>query len=160
MITIEGLEETEELLDKLNRIDEPMQELCRELCEMAQGVVESKYSTWGSASGNTDFRTEIEKTPDGYRLIASGEDIGFLEFGAGAFTDADEFADQVGYAIYPGSWSESEGTRAYADRGFWLYHNVHYTGITPSRGMHYALEEILNEIEERAKEKIEQWLGL
>lgn len=156
MITISGLEETQALLDKLSRIDEPMKELCRELCELAVEIVERKYSV-RSGSGNTDFHTDIEELPDGYMMSVSGEDVGFLEFGAGVFTEPDEFENQVGYSVYPGSWSE-EHSRAFADRGFWLYKGIQYTGISPSHGMHEAYEAILNEFEERAKEKIEAWI--
>ena len=156
MITISGLEETQAMLDKIANIQIPMKELCRELCELAVDVVERKYSV-RSGSGNTDFHTEIEELPNGYRMSVSGEDVGFLEFGAGVFTEPDEFANQVGYSIYPGSWSE-EHSKAFADRGFWLYRGIPYTGISPSHGMHEAYEEILNEFDERAKAKIEAWI--
>ncbi len=157
MIQITGLEETEELLDRLKSLDKAMKEVCKELCEMAQTVVESKYSVW-SYAGNTDYNTEIEELPDGFRLTAYGEDIGFLEFGAGVFTEPDEFASQVGYDVRPGSWSETEGTHQFEYHQFWMYGNVKYTGITPSRGMHYALEEVLNNVYEMAKRKIDEWI--
>ena len=158
MITIEGLEATEEMLDKIANIQTPMMELCRELCELAEGIVQRKYSV-RAGSGNTDFTTTIEEIPNGYKMSVFGEDVGFLEFGAGVFTDSsDMFADQVGYAVYPGSWSETEGSHQFADHGFWIYRNVAFTGISPSRGMHEAYEEILNEFDERAKAKIEAWI--
>lgn len=156
-IEITGLEETKEMLDKIANIRKPLIEACKELCLMAQEVVERRYGTW-SVMGNTDYQTEVEILPDGARLSVFGEDVGFLEFGAGVFTDADEFADQVGYAIYPGSWSETEGSRSFADRGFWIYRGVEFRGITPSRGMHEAYESILNEIDEVVKRKIEEWI--
>lgn len=49
-----------------------------------------------------------EKTNDGYAVIAEGEEVCFLEFGAGVYTDnGHPFASEAPFIIKAGSWSET-----------------------------------------------------
>ena len=104
-IVVTGIDETIAELEKAKDIDKPIKEGIYEVMQEAEDIVLTKYSLQGN--GNDDYVTSIEELPNGYVLTASGEDVGFLEFGAGVFTEADEFADEVGYPVTPWSWSES-----------------------------------------------------
>lgn len=157
MITITGLEETKEMLDRIQRIEEPLKAACLELCEMAELVVERRYSLFPE-SGNDDFTTEITELPNGYRLTASGEDVGFLEFGTGIFASPDEFEAQVGYPVAPGSWSDTHARQFREGHWYWYYRGKPTPGSPPTRGMHVALEEVRNNIEEVVKRKVEEWI--
>lgn len=157
MITITGLEETQAMLDKVQNLNEPLKEACRELCEMAEMVVEHRYSMF-TESGNDDFYTEIEELPFGYRLTVSGEDVGFLEFGTGIFASSDEFAEQVSYDIAPGSWSDTHARQFREGHWYWYYRGVATPGSPPTRGMHVALEEVRNNIDEIVKRKVDEWI--
>ena len=157
-VVITGLKKTEELLDKLTHIEKPMKELARELCELAERVVNERYgSYYVFYDGNTDYSTEIEELPNGFRLTAYGEDIGFLEFGTGIFASPDEFAGDFG--VYPGSWSETHAKQFNLQtHPYWYWRGQKTAGMPPTRGMHEALETIQNEFNAMAKEKIEAWI--
>ncbi len=157
MITITGLEETKALLDKVQNLERPLKEACKELCEMAELVVERRYSMYPQ-SGNVDYMTEIEELPFGYRLTVSGEDVGFLEFGTGIFASPDEFESQVSYDIAPGSWSELHARQFREGHLYWWYGGEKTQGTPPTRGMHVALEEVRNNIDEIVKRKVDEWI--
>ena len=59
----------------------------------------------------------IDKTQDGYALIAEGEAVCFIEFGTGVYADPKhEFANDMPFVIAPGSWSESDfGKHTWSD---------------------------------------------
>lgn len=162
-ITVTGVDEAIALLEKAKDIDRPLLEACEDLINIARIIVISRYSLQGN--GNDDFTTNVEPITNGYRLTVSGEDVGFLEFGAGVFTEADEFADDVDFPIYPGSWSElnphsnNPNARYFAKNGFWWWSNIRYTGLIATRGMQRALDEIRIQADTIVKRKIEEWLG-
>lgn len=163
-VTLHGLDYAIEVLEKAADIDTPMMEACYELIQMAERVVNSRYSLMAS-SGNKDYHTSIEPIENGYKLTVSGTDVGFLEFGAGVFTETDEFASQVDFPVYPGSYSElnehsdNPNARYFAKNGFWWWSNVRYTGIIASRGMQRALDEVRLQADAVARKKINEWLG-
>lgn len=163
IVELNGMDYALEVLGRIENIAQPMMEACRELIEMAERTVISRYSL--QSNGNDDFHTSIEPIENGYRLTVSGEDVGFLEFGAGVFTEADDFAEQVDFPIYPGSWSElhehsdNPNARYFAKNGFWWWSNIRYTGLIATRGMQKALDEIRLQADEVARRKINEWLG-
>lgn len=164
-ITVElhGIDYALEVLGRAENIDKPMIEACRELVETAALTVLARYSMM-SQRGNSDFHTSIEPIENGYKLTVSGEDVGFLEFGAGVFTDdQNEFVNQVGFPVYPGSWSESHphspNSRYFAKNGFWWWSDYRYSGLIATRGMQSALDKVRLQAEEVVKRKIDEWLG-
>lgn len=165
-IELKGIDYALELLGKAENLEQPMMAACRELIETAEKIVTARYSiSYASQNGNKDFTTTIEPIENGYRLIASGEDVGFLEFGAGVFTEADDFESQVSFPVYPGSWSElhphsdNPNARYFAKNGFWWWSNFRYTGLIATRGMQRALDEIRMQADEVVRKKINEWLG-
>ena len=161
-LVITGIEDALGRLEKVRNIEKPVLEALGELMEEARAIVEIKYSL--QRNGNTNYNVSLEEVPNGYVLTASGDDIGFLEFGAGVFTETDEFASEVPYPVTPGSWSESHphsdnpNARYFAKNGFWWWSNIRYTGLSPTRGMQSALDHIRNNLEERITRKIEAWI--
>lgn len=162
-IVVTGIDETIAKLEKAKDIDKPIKEGIYQVMQEAERIVLTKYSLQGN--GNDDYVTSIEEIPNGYMLTASGEDVGFLEFGAGVFTEANEFADEVGYPVTPWSWSESHphsenpNARYGAKNGFWWWSNIRYTGLTPTRGMQSALDHVRNTIQGVIERKIAEWIG-
>lgn len=162
-VTVTGVDEAIARLEKAENIKQPLLEACEDLINIARIIVISRYSLQGN--GNDDFYTNVEPIENGYRLSVIGEDVGFLEFGAGVFTEKDEFADDVNYPIYPGSWSElhehsdNPNARYFAKNGFWWWSNIRYTGLIATRGMQRGLDEIRMQAEQVVKRKIDEWLG-
>lgn len=162
-VQLHGLDYALEVLGRAENLEKPMLEACRELIEMAERTVLTRYAL--QSNGNKDYQTFIEPIENGYKLTVSGEDVGFLEFGAGVFVESDEFASQVGFPIYPGSWSElhehsdNPNARYFAKNGFWWWSNIRYTGLIAMRGMQRALDEVRLQADEVAIRKINEWLG-
>lgn len=164
IITVTGIDETIATLERAEKLDEPILDGILKALQEAERIVSTKYSL-RVVEGNSDFTTDIEEIPNGYMLIASGEDVGFLEFGAGVFTEANEFANEVGYPVAPWSWSESHphsenpNARYGAKNGFWWWNNIRYTGLAPTRGMQEALDYIRNNVQKIIEDKIIKWIG-
>lgn len=163
IVRVTGIDEAIAKLEKAEQIEKPILEGILEVLKEAERIVTTRYSLQGN--GNEDFVTDIEEIPNGYMLTVSGEDVGFLEFGAGVFTEADEFADEVGFPVAPWSWSESHphsenpNARYGAKNGFWWYNNIRYTGLAPMRGMQQALDHVRNTIQGVIERKIAEWIG-
>ena len=91
-----------------------------------------------------------EPIDGGYAIIASGQAVGFLEFGAGDTVASDDpFAEQVSYEVRPGSWSEAhydaatdEPRPSYHLDGKWVFGGVTYTQITPRKAMFTAWQSV------------------
>lgn len=85
-------------------------------------------------------------TNKGCELIASGEDILFLEFGTGIFQDyTNPYADQFGF--YPGSFSFHNKRFLFPPkynhfRGRWPHGGTLHAGQNPARGMYNAYKEM------------------
>jgi len=103
----------------------------------ASDIVDTAYAS-ESTKGYSISVDEIDK---GGRLTASGDRIGFLEFGAGTATSPDEFADEVPFNVYPGSWSE-ENDQQFVTMGYWKYRGHLYTMKPATHGMQKAKDYI------------------
>lgn len=160
MITIEvrGIEDALATLENAQNVETPVMEGIKEVMEKAQELVEAAYeSQW---EGNTDFSIKLTEIEHGYVLTASGEDVGFLEFGAGWGVMPDEFASEVDYDVPMGSYSiENMGQFAETGLRYWYYEGERYTYIDPTRGMQIALDYVRDNLARVVSEKIRKWIG-
>ena len=157
-VIVTGIEEAIANLDRLKDIHEPAKQALYEVIKEAEDIVRAAYSAGGYGHDeHTGFEITVEENEDGYTLRAFGEDVGFLEFGAGIGVDPDEFADEVDFNVTPGSWSETLGTGKFAKHGFWWHNGNYYTWIMATRGMQQALDYIRNNVVQRIQEKITEW---
>ena len=163
-LTITGFDELIAKLNNANVIQERILESIKELMEEAEQIVLTKYSL--QKNGNSEFYTEVTQIDNGWQLIASGEDVGFLEFGAGVFAgiEPDEFEQEVAYSVEPGSWSKinehssNPNARYFAKNGFWWWSNTRYTGLYPTRGMQSALDHLRDNILQVIEARINEWI--
>ena len=157
-LTITGIDETIATLEKAEDIDIPIKEAIYVAMQEAESIVLNAYRFQGG--GNDAYFTKIEEMPNGYTLTASGEDVGFLEFGVGIMTSPDEFADEVDYSVEVGSYSEAnQGQFMASGYRFWWYEHTRYVGLLPTRGMQQALDYLRNNLLSIIKEKINEWIG-
>lgn len=91
-----------------------------------------------------------EKTPNGYAVVAYGEDVMFIEFGAGVTTQDYEHPEADLPPIVAGEWSRTEGSHKFATYGYWYYNHKKYTGFPeyPAHGFHEAKKAIYEQAEE------------
>lgn len=161
-LIVTGIDELLAKLKNASNVEEMILDDIRDLMKEAEQIVTTKYSLQGN--GNDDFTTSVSKIPNGWELSVSGDDVGFLEFGAGVFTEANEFAEEVSYPVEPGSWSESHehssnpNARYFAKNGFWWWSNIRYTGLYPTRGMQEAAEHIRQNILSVIEQRINEWI--
>lgn len=159
ILTVTGIEETIATLEKAEKIDKPIKEAIYMAMQEAENLVLNAYR-FQSVGKNDDYYTKIEEIPNGYTLTASGEDVGFLEFGVGIMTTPDEFADEVSFPVYVGSYSEAnQGQFMKSGYRFWWFGKSRYTGLLPTRGMQRALDYLMDNITSIIEEKINEWIG-
>lgn len=110
--------------------------------ELSEVGVETASTTYimAESAGNVDVRVSSEQTDaNGFLIRASGEDVNFLEFGAGVLTEVQRPTVQADFDISPGSWSSSEdGTGEFERYGSWHHNKVKYFGLAPAGGMQEA----------------------
>lgn len=71
------------LLEKYKKdFAEKEEKFLRRLAEIGVRVARSGFST-ADYDGENDVVVSLEKTPNGYNVVASGETVGFIEFGTG-----------------------------------------------------------------------------
>lgn len=135
-----------ELKKYRNDLQKKCARACRRLGQL--GVISASFNTVVLAEGNTDFRIlPLQGKEGSYRVVASGEDVAFVEFGAGegvaypAGYPVDGFADKV----YAGSWSQ-EFDGMFARKGFWYYQRQKYYGTPAGMPMYQAAQDMRNSI--------------
>ncbi len=119
---------------------------------------ERKARTRGAAAPGEDGKgdgtvtREYDSMDDarGFRIVASGHDAAFLEFGTGVMTTVTRPTVQADFDISDGSWSRevlasNEPGGEYARFGdYWHWNGQHWTG-TPPIG---AMQEACNAMEQ------------
>lgn len=117
--------------NKYNQYLEQLAEAGRD--EAERGFAESDYE---GENSSVDITTEKEDM--GFRIIASGEAVSFMEFGTGVYTGLRGNANVVAdYGIYPGSWSENH-KKMFSTHGYWIHDGKRYIGTVPAGGMQNA----------------------
>lgn len=123
------------------------QQYLDELGEMGEETASSIFGSAPGDDGNTDVTVhrEYDSTDDAwsFRIVASGHDATFMEFGTGVETVVTRPTVQSDFDIAPGSWS-AEHDGQFSRTGFWYYKNQKYAG-TPPVG---AMQEACNTMEQ------------
>lgn len=133
-------------LEKYQREIKPkLDEVCKRLAEI--GAQEASIrAQFGRVYGNDDVTVSTEKMENGYKVVMSGADIYFVEFGTG--DRAGEYAgdaSNVSVGIMPGDWSETHAQQ-YSRFGYWFYDNVRYEGTPAEMPMYYAGKKMREEM--------------
>ena len=128
--------------EKLNEFTE------RITAEVGKPAAEGAY-------GTSAVQLWLEKIPRGFKLVANGEAVGFLEFGAGTMADKNHpFADEAPFEVAPGSWSQSYGSGQFIPyrHESWVFGGRVYRYVIPRRGLYEAHKAMQNDIIRVAKE--------
>lgn len=120
-------------------------EVCKRLAEIGR---EEANAHLALANGNDDARIDIEPMDGGYKLVMSGSDVYFIEFGTGSDVDAHY---ETSVPVFAGSWS-MEHSQQYARHGWWWYGGEIYTGTPAYMPMYYAGKKMREEIPRIVKE--------
>lgn len=127
-------------------------EFCRRIAEEGSAVASSIYGS--------SVRVTTEPIDNGYKIVANGKAVCFLEFGAGYGADQNHpLANNVtDFQVFPGSYSITHSQQFYlSDRtnpgqGFWYFGGRKYDRVTPRYAMWRAHQHIEREAERIARE--------
>ena len=114
------------------------------IAEEARKVAQTEYGP--------SVNVSVEQMEGGLRIVANGEAVVFLEFGAGTQTNgANMFTREVPFPVKDGSYSESVKGEYYRT-GKWHFGGVEYTYIVPRNAMQKAYESVARNCERIARE--------
>lgn len=156
MITVE----TQGVLKKLNKIQRslqdtsnsgPLHDYLHDMWQVGYKTLQVSYDSalthdGEPAKGDVTLISEPKWYPDGFELIASGEEILFLEFGTGIFqTDIHPWGSQFGYI--PRSYSAINKQFLFEPKthhfhGSWPHGGKTHWGQNPAKGMYNASKEM------------------
>lgn len=121
-------------------------EVCRRLAEIGAQEAQTHLQL---SHGNTDATImPIEKSGNGYKIVMSGADVYFVEFGTGNQVSP-HFDTDVPVAW--GSWSAEHEQKLW-NVGFWWYGGEKLEGTPASMPMYYAEKAIRANIDRVVRE--------
>lgn len=147
-VTVRGLDEAIQALETYSSgIKQKVRELCRRLAQF--GLLLAQVSYEGAAyDGTKDIQVTVEETDNGYKIVASGAAVLFVEFGAGiTYGYGHPQPGKYGPGTYPGEghWDDPNG--------WWIPGTGEHTyGNPPSMTMYNTAKDIKGEIESIARE--------
>lgn len=109
------------------------------------------YFQQGATEGNEAPETWVEPIENGFKIIANGKDVFFIEFGAGDAAGNHPDAVNAPVDTSPGSYSKIN-TGEYAKYQSWHHKGVKYTELQPQMPMYHAMREIERNVQKIAKE--------
>lgn len=125
-------------------IDKRLDRVCKKLAEV--GAREAQLHARMAQGGNDDVSVSVEKMWNGYKVVMSGADIYFVEFGTGIF--AGEYkgdASNVTVGIMPADYSDTHA-KQFSEKGYWFYDNVFYRGTPAEMPMYWAGKRMREEM--------------
>ena len=132
-----------------------LDEVCRRLAEIGADEARRRFNR-GDHGNNQVFVFPPIKISNGYKIVAAGEDVYFIEFGTG-FNAGTAYGDKgvppsVSVPVHPGSWSE-EHAKAFSEHGYWYYAGEKLQGTEAEMPMYHA-EKAIRENEKRVFEEV------
>lgn len=129
------------------------QEFVRRLAEIGVRVAQTGFAT-ADYDGVNDVSVSIEKTASGYAVVASGETVGFIEFGTGV--KYPEW-DNTGMEYTPpahGTYGKGQGKNSW---GWWFKTGEgasarHTFGNQPAEAILTARNEMIERVTQIARE--------
>ena len=121
-----------------------------ELARIGAKVVDDNYRKSHEEDYVVYYLTQQDIGKSKCLIVAEGENVMFLEFGTGVYTDdfSDEFEHDTLPPIFGGSWSQSEGMGHFRpDHQFWYYNRHKYEGTLPMMGFYFATKEMKEQAE-------------
>lgn len=139
-----------ELTQYQKESDKKLDLVCKRLAEV--GAQEARlHAMMARGYGNDDIQVSVMPMESGYKVVMSGADIYFVEFGTGMFAGEYPRDVNVSVGIMPGDWSE-EHAKQYSTKGYWFYDNVFYRGTPAEMPMYYAGRRMREEMPKIVKE--------
>lgn len=127
-----------------------LNEVCRRLAET--GAQEARlYAQLAAGYGNDDVSVTTEPMENGWKVVMSGSDIYFVEFGTGMYAGEYPGEANVSVGIMPGDYSDTHAQQ-YSKYGYWFYDNIFYRGTPAEMPMYHAGQRIREQMPKIVKE--------
>lgn len=131
-------------------VDKKMDELMVRLAAVGLETARVRFEM-GATEGNKAPETWVEPIENGFKIIARGKDVFFIEFGAGDAAGNHPDASKAPVDTSPGSYS-TKNTMEYVKYGSWHHDGKKYTELQPQMPMYHAARDIERNITKIAKE--------
>lgn len=141
----EALKQIEEYKARFAKREE---EFLQKLADIGVGIADDKFKA-ADYDGDNDVTVKCEMTDTGVRLIASGEAVAFIEFGAGVARGGGYLGEKPAGIVGLGEYGKKKGATGKP----WYYaHGKKTDGNPPAMGMYYARNEIVEKVIDTARE--------
>ena len=129
------------------------QEFVRKLAEIGVHVAQVGFAT-ADYDGTNDVVVSMVKTANGYSVVASGETVGFIEFGTGVKYPEWDNTEMDYTPPKHGTYGKGQGKNPW---GWWFKQNdggkaTHTYGNMPAEAMRTARDEIVENVLRIARE--------
>lgn len=144
-ITVSGVAHAIKTIEKYADTDRKLALLAERLCkEVGEPIIKRIHGNHSAVWS--------EPSENGYRITAEGEDVLFIEFGAGDAAGSDNaLYDNVPFVVRPGSWSATHA-QMYSTLGYWYFGGHKITEVPTSPAFYYAYEAMVQAIPRIASE--------
>ena len=136
---VKGLRDYQRWVDSLSA------EMAKYLADLGATKARANFGTV-IYDGRNDVEVTVEPAERGFKVLAKGETVLFLEFGAGIkFGYGHPMAQQLGFG--PGTYNPSSGN--WQNPNGWVFKDdsgkyIHTYGNKPAQGMYDAMTEVLS----------------
>ena len=145
-ITVNGLGGLQRMLHRvqqLSDLDRKVKEVAERLCAIGEPIIHQVHK---------GAKVETVPTKQGYKIVAEGEDVLFIEFGAGdAAGSENSNYDAVPWEAQPGTWSMNHA-QMYSRYGFWVFGGHIFREVQPTPAFYYAYEYMVQNLPMIARE--------
>ena len=131
-------------------VDKKMDELMVRLAAVGLETARVRFEM-GATEENKAPETWVEPIENGFKIIARGKDVFFIEFGAGDAAGNHPDAENAPVDTSPGSYS-AKNTMEYVKYGSWHHDGKKYTELSAYMPMYHAARDIERNITKIAKE--------
>lgn len=134
----ESCQEAIEILRSYYQTIKPKLDLvCKKLAEIGAAEAQKRFARGDHGNGGVAVTTM--PMANGYRILANGHDVYFIEFGTGFMTQP--HGDAVSVPVYPGSYSE-QNKQIFSELGYWWYGGEKLQGTEAEMPLYFAGEAI------------------
>lgn len=146
-ISITGIDSMINTVRRFQNIEERLEKIAKRLCEVGEPIIRQTHGKHADGIWS-------EKTTDGYKVVAEGKDLLFIEFGAGDMAGTTSVLyDQIPVSVRPGSWSETHAQQ-YSTQGFWFFGGKMYRETIPHPAFYYAYQAMVQALPQIVSEEL------
>ena len=143
-IEVKGVDRILKQLERFDNMETKLADIAQRLVAVGEPIIRAVHGNHNAVWS--------EPTAEGYRIVAEGESVLFIEFGTG--DKAGEMAanyDAVPAEVAPGTWSATHA-QMYYKYGFWVFAGKIYHYTEPHPAFYYAYQRMVEALPQIASE--------